>query len=82
MFSEIDIAKLKSKLKDYSKDYKENFNKIEKYIKSEIEEILKLKWTQYMLELSSLKTYERVDSIARKRLGLFFPGNKDIHLVN
>ena len=39
MFSEIDIAKLKSKLKDYSKDYKENFNKIEKYIKSEIEEI-------------------------------------------
>ena len=43
MFSEIDIEKLKSKLKDYSKDYKENFNKIEKYIKSEIEEILKLK---------------------------------------
>ena len=43
MFSEIVIAKLKSKLKDYSKDYKENFNKIEKYIKSEIEEISKLK---------------------------------------
>ena len=43
MFSEIDIEKLKSKLKDYSNDYKENFNKIEKYIKSEIEEILKLK---------------------------------------
>ena len=43
MFSEINIAKLKSKLKDYSKDYKENFNKIEKYIKSEIEEISKLK---------------------------------------
>ena len=43
MFSEIDIEKLKSKLKDYSKDYKENFNKIEKYIKSEIEEISKLK---------------------------------------
>ena len=43
MFSEIDIAKLKSKLKDYSKDYKENFNKIEKYIKSEIDEISKLK---------------------------------------
>ena len=43
MFSEIDIQKLKSKLKDYSKDYKENFNKIEKYIKSEIEEISKLK---------------------------------------
>ena len=43
MFSEIDIVKLKSKLKDYSKDYKENFNKIEKYIKSEIEEISKLK---------------------------------------
>ena len=43
MYNEIDIEKLKSKLKDYSKDYKENFNKIEKYIKSEIEEILKLK---------------------------------------
>ena len=43
MFSEIDIEKLKSKLKDYSKDYKENFNKIKKYIKSEIEEISKLK---------------------------------------
>ena len=43
MFSEIDIEKLKSKLKDYSKDYKENFIQIEKYIKSEIDEILKLK---------------------------------------
>ena len=43
MFSEIDIAKLKSKLKDYSKDYKKNFNQIEKYIKSEIDEISKLK---------------------------------------
>ena len=43
MFSEIDIEKLKSKLKDYSKDYKKNFNQIEKYIKSEIDEISKLK---------------------------------------
>ena len=43
MFSEIDIEKLKSKLKDFSKDYKENFNQIEKYIKSEIDEISKLK---------------------------------------
>ena len=43
MFSEIDIEKLKSKLKDYSNDYKENFNQIEKYIKSEIDEISKLK---------------------------------------
>ena len=43
MFSEIDIEKLKSKLKDYSKDYKENFNQIEKYIKSEIDEISRLK---------------------------------------
>ena len=46
MFSEIDIEKLKSKLKDYSKDYKENFNQIEKYIKSEIDEISKLKATK------------------------------------
>ena len=43
MFGEIDIQKLKSKLKDYSKDYKENFNQIQKYIKSEIDEIYKLK---------------------------------------
>ena len=43
MFSEIDIEKLKSKLKDYSKDYIKNFNQIEKYIKSEIDEISKLK---------------------------------------
>ena len=43
MFNEIDIEKLKYKLKDYSKDYKENFNQIEKYIKSEIDEISKLK---------------------------------------
>ena len=43
MYSEINIEKLKSKLKDYSKDYKENFNQIEKYIKSEIDEISKLK---------------------------------------
>ena len=43
MFSEIDIEKLKSKLKDYSKIEKLDFNKIEKYIKSEKEEISKLK---------------------------------------
>ncbi len=43
MFKEIDIKKLKCKLKNSSKNYKENFNKIEKYIKSEIDEILKLK---------------------------------------
>ena len=43
MYNEIDIEKLKSKLKDYSKDYRENFNQIEKYIKSEIDEISKLK---------------------------------------
>ena len=43
MFSEINIKKLKSNLKVHSKDYKENFNKIEKYIKSEVDEILKLK---------------------------------------
>lgn len=43
MYNEIDIEKLKSKLKNYSKDYRENFNQIEKYIKSEIDEISKLK---------------------------------------
>ena len=49
MFSEIDIEKLKSKLKDYSKDYKENFKEIEKYIKSEIDEILKLKASKKLI---------------------------------
>ena len=43
MFSEIDIDKLKFKLKHYSKDYNENFNQIEKYIKSQVDEILELK---------------------------------------
>ena len=43
MSNDLDIEKVKSKLKYYSKNYRENFNKIEKYIKSEIDEILKLK---------------------------------------
>lgn len=60
--------------------YQKTFIVLEQKYKQE--EALKLKWTQYMLELSSLKTYERVDTIARKHLGLFFPSNKDIHLVN
>ena len=72
MFSEIDIAKLKSKLKDYSKDYKENFNKIEKYIKSEIEEISKLKASKKSIipEISFNQINERntkfVESIKKR----------------
>ena len=72
MFSEIDIAKLKSKLKDYSKDYKENFNKIEKYIKSEIEEISKLKASKKTIipEISFNQINERntkfVESIKKR----------------
>ena len=34
MSNDLDIEKVKSKLKYYSKNYRENFNKIEKYIKS------------------------------------------------
>ena len=72
MFSEIDVAKLKSKLKDYSKDYKENFNKIEKYIKSEIEEISKLKASKKSIipEISFNQINERntkfVESIKKR----------------
>ena len=72
MFSEIDIAKLKSKLRDYSKDYKENFNKIEKYIKSEIEEISKLKASKKSIipEISFNKINEKntkfVESIKKR----------------
>ena len=72
MFSEIDIEKLKSKLKDYSKDYKENFNKIEKYIKSEIEEISKLKASKKSIipEISFNQINERntkfVESIKKR----------------
>ena len=43
MFSEIDIEKVKFKLKDCSKDYNENFNQIEEYIKGQVDEILELK---------------------------------------
>ena len=72
MFSEIDIAKLKSKLKDYSKDYKENFNQIEKYIKSEIDEISKLKASKKSIipEISFNQINERntkfVESIKKR----------------
>ena len=72
MYSEIDIEKLKSKLKDYSKDYKENFNKIEKYIKSEIEEISKLKASKKSIipEISFNQINERntkfVESIKKR----------------
>ena len=72
MFSEIDIEKLKSKLKDYSKDYKENFNQIEKYIKSEIDEISKLKASKKSIipEISFNQINERntkfVESIKKR----------------
>ena len=72
MFSEIDIKKLKSKLKDFSKDYKENFNQIEKYIKSEIDEISKLKASKKSIipEISFKQINQRntkfVDSIKKR----------------
>ena len=72
MFSEIDIEKLKSKLKDYSKNYKENFNQIEKYIKSEIDEISKLKASKKSIipEISFKQINQRntkfVDSIKKR----------------
>ena len=43
MFENIDIKKVKEELRNHSKNYKENFAKIEKFIKTEIQEILNLK---------------------------------------
>ena len=42
MFEDIDIKAIKKELRNFSKNYIENFNKIEKFVKSEIDEILKL----------------------------------------
>ena len=43
MFQNIDIEKVKEELRNYSTNYKENFTKIEKFIETEIQEILNLK---------------------------------------
>ncbi len=43
MFEDIDIKAIKKELRNFSKNYIENFNKIEKFVKSEIDEILTLK---------------------------------------
>ena len=43
MFENIDIRKVKKELRNHSKNYKENFAKIEKFIETEIKEILNLK---------------------------------------
>ena len=45
MFENIDIEKVKEELRNYSKNYKKNFDKIEKFIETEIQEILNLKKT-------------------------------------
>ena len=42
MFENIDIEKVKEKLRNHSKNYKENFAKIQKFIETEIQEILNL----------------------------------------
>ena len=46
MFENIDIEKVKEELRNHSKNYRENFTKIEKFIESEIKEILSLKKKQ------------------------------------
>ena len=43
MFEDIDIKAIKKELRNFSKNYVENFNKIEKFIKDEIDQILTLK---------------------------------------
>ena len=43
MLEDIDIKAIKKELRNFSKNYIENFNKIEKFVKSEIDEILTLK---------------------------------------
>ena len=43
MFENIKIGTVKEELRNYSKNYKENFLKIEKFIETEVQEILNLK---------------------------------------
>ena len=43
MFENINIKKVKEELRNHSRNYKENFTKIEKFIETEIQEILNLK---------------------------------------
>ncbi len=43
MFENINIGKIKKELRNQSKNYKENFFKIEKFIETEVKEILNLK---------------------------------------
>ena len=43
MFEDIDIKAIKQELRNFSKNYIKNFNKIEKFVKTEIDEILYLK---------------------------------------
>ena len=43
MFEDIDIKAIKKELRNFSKNYIENFNKIEQFVKTEIDEILTLK---------------------------------------
>ena len=40
MFEDIDIKAIKQELRNFSKNYIKNFNKIEKFVKTEIDEIL------------------------------------------
>ena len=44
--------------------------------------VLQWQWTQYMLEISSLTAYGRVDKIARTQLELLPPDYGKVHLVN
>ena len=43
MFENIDIGATKKELRNRSKNYEENFSKIEKFIETEVQEILNLK---------------------------------------
>ena len=52
MFESIDIEKVKEELRNHSKNYKETFAKIEKFIETEIQEILNLKKIRMLLFLN------------------------------
>ena len=54
MFENIDIEKVKEELRNHSANYKENFAKIEKFIETEIQEILNLKTLSHWLNYSLL----------------------------
>lgn len=45
-------------------------------------ELLYQQWTQYLLEQSTLASYNRVDKLARSKIGMRLPENNDVTIIN